>query len=386
MMKTIRNGFIFLISAFLVSSSLNVSVNAKSADDVFQTEISENKSEETKLASGRYNAMFRMYNPNSGEHFYTSNADERGTLLVAGWRYEGISWNSPEGQGSPVYRLYNPNAGDHFYTTSKEEKDHLVDVGWRFEGIGWYSDSDQGLTVYRLYNPNAVTGAHHYTTSTEERDHLVSVGWRYEGTAWYGVYLSVDENTIYQPVLQEYYYALNHDYKFSDGTYMNTEFPWRHMTVDDTGYSLIDLNNDGIQELVICEKDDENNRLFDMNLYTINPLNGEAEKVFESWTRASYQLIESGMIQFHGSGSAAINVEAYYSFDPFSVEKAATDKFSTMIVLLDTMDMDYFERDYILYWAHGTGYSYPTLDQYSRFTKKYKTIQFQVTPLATVEE
>jgi hypothetical protein len=37
-----------------------------------------------------------------------------------------------------MYRLYNPNTGEHFYTGSKREGNKLVDVGWNYEGIAWY--------------------------------------------------------------------------------------------------------------------------------------------------------------------------------------------------------------------------------------------------------
>jgi hypothetical protein len=86
-----------------------------------------------------------------------------------------------------VYRLYNPNAGDHHYTASTSERDHLKKVGWRYEGIGWYSDDAKGVRVYRQYNPNAKAGAHNYTTSKSENDYLVKVGWRAEGVGWYAV-------------------------------------------------------------------------------------------------------------------------------------------------------------------------------------------------------
>ena len=36
-----------------------------------------------------------------------------------------------------MYRLYNPNSGEHFYTASEYERDHLVSVGWTYERIGW---------------------------------------------------------------------------------------------------------------------------------------------------------------------------------------------------------------------------------------------------------
>ena len=86
-----------------------------------------------------------------------------------------------------MYRVYNPNAGDHHYTLNEAERDYLITVGWRDEGIGWYSPDDGDaceVFLYRLYNPNAVAGAHHYAMSAGERDMLAAAGWVYEGTCW----------------------------------------------------------------------------------------------------------------------------------------------------------------------------------------------------------
>ncbi|MGN1383265.1 MAG: Ig-like domain-containing protein [Eubacterium sp.] len=133
-------------------------------------------------------SMYRLYNPNSGEHFYTSNQGERDHLVSLGWRYEGVAWNAPL-TGAPIFRLYNPNAGDHHYTGSTKERDDLVKLGWKYEGVAWCTASPATKKPqYRLYNPNCTgAGAHHYTGSTKERDDLVKLGWRYEGIAWYGV-------------------------------------------------------------------------------------------------------------------------------------------------------------------------------------------------------
>ena len=130
--------------------------------------------------------MYRMYNPNSGEHFYTGSKKEGNKLVDAGWNYEGIAWEGPTESNTPVYRLYNPNVGEHHYTPNKKERDKLIKLGWNDEGIGWYSDDNEGTPLYRLYNPNATTGNHHYTTSTRERDKLVKIGWNDEGIGWYG--------------------------------------------------------------------------------------------------------------------------------------------------------------------------------------------------------
>ncbi|MDR2976454.1 MAG: DUF6287 domain-containing protein [Streptococcaceae bacterium] len=128
--------------------------------------------------------MQRLYNPNSGEHFYTAGSAEKDSLIKAGWKYEGIGWVAPD-NGDPVYRLYNPNAGDHFYTLSAYERNELVKVGWNDEGIGWYSGGN--TPVYRAYNPNAVSGAHNYTPGSFEQNSLIKAGWKDEGIAWYGI-------------------------------------------------------------------------------------------------------------------------------------------------------------------------------------------------------
>ena len=131
-------------------------------------------------------AMFRLYNPNSGEHFYSSSTVERDHLISLGWQDEGTGWIAPA-SGDAVYRLYNPYAGEHHYTLSAAERDMLVSVGWNDEGIGWYSDPNESVPLYRVYNPNEYANNHHYTTSAAERDMLLSIGWQDEGVSWHGV-------------------------------------------------------------------------------------------------------------------------------------------------------------------------------------------------------
>lgn len=131
--------------------------------------------------------MYRIYNPNSGEHFYTKNASEKDGLVTIGWKDEGIGWIAPEKSNTPVYRLYNPNSGDHHYTMNKNERDSLIVVGWNDEGIGWYSDDNKTVPLYREYNPNAVTGTHNYTADKAEHDSLVKAGWKDENIGWYAI-------------------------------------------------------------------------------------------------------------------------------------------------------------------------------------------------------
>ena len=137
--------------------------------------------------SGTVKTIYRLYNPNSGEHFYTLNYYEEEYLSSIGWIYEGVGWYTPFVSNTPVFRMYNPNAGDHHYTVNYNEVIWLVSLGWNYEGISWYSDDNRNAVLYRLYNPTAYSGAHHYTLNSVERDVLVNAGWRYEGIAWYGL-------------------------------------------------------------------------------------------------------------------------------------------------------------------------------------------------------
>lgn len=141
--------------------------------------------------------MYRLYNPNSGEHFYTSSYTEIGNCVVNGWRCEGGAWTAPIKSNTPVYRLYNPNAGDHHYTASKDEYDKLATVGWKQEGVAWYSDDSKTTAVFRQYNPNATAGSHNFTTSTDEKNNLVvKNGWRDEGVGWYAAGAFTSMTTI----------------------------------------------------------------------------------------------------------------------------------------------------------------------------------------------
>lgn len=86
----------------------------------------------------------------------------------------------------PVYRLYNPNSGEHLYTTSNYEVNQLKNYGWVNEGVVFYDASHYGsrqaIGIIRLYNPNS--GQHFYTNNSEEAASLIKVGWNDEYTAF----------------------------------------------------------------------------------------------------------------------------------------------------------------------------------------------------------
>ncbi len=197
--------------------------------------------------------MYRLYNPNSGEHFYTKDSNEKDTLVNRGWKYEGIGWFAPSSSNTPVYRLYNKNAGDHHYTTDKNEKDTLVKIGWTDEGISWYSDDQQRIPLYRVYNPNAKqAGSHHYTTNITERDSLASQKWKDEGVAWYGIQEGLPSNPTDSPTP-----SLPTSEKLNlKGYYVHSSGAgaWgTELTIDDNNHFFGKFEDSNYKEVVFCQ-------------------------------------------------------------------------------------------------------------------------------------
>lgn len=138
--------------------------------------------------AGNITAFYRLFNPRTGAHFYTTNSGERDSAVASGMRSEGTIgslYTSNTNGTVALYRLYNLKKGYHFYTTSQAESEAATKNGFRYEGIVGYIGvgSDQGGALYRLYNPK--TGAHFYTTSSSEKDSAVASGFRAEGTVGY---------------------------------------------------------------------------------------------------------------------------------------------------------------------------------------------------------
>lgn len=138
-------------------------------------------------------SRYRLYNSNDGNHHYTTSLNEYNTLESVGWVQEGESCSiynnfyvTDSVESVPYYRVYNPNNGEHHYTTAANEYNVLGTIGWVKEGIDGYVYASQvsgSGPLYRLYNPNS--GLHHWTMDANERSKLISYGWNDEGIACY---------------------------------------------------------------------------------------------------------------------------------------------------------------------------------------------------------
>ena len=139
---------------------------------------------------------YRLYSPGTYEHLYTTDQNEYNTLPVCcAWQPEGAIYRVFNGAGTydgvnavPYYRLYNPSSYQHLWTTYASEYSFLPTVGWHQEGIDGYilpSSAVGAVPLYRLYL-NAQGGLHLWTTDANERNYLIAnAGWWDEGISGY---------------------------------------------------------------------------------------------------------------------------------------------------------------------------------------------------------
>ena len=140
-------------------------------------------------AENELTAMYRLYNPYTHEHLFTTDAAEKDNLVSLGWNFEGITGKVyMHGEKGGVYRLYNPTTGEHHYTTKEDELAKCVKAGWKNEGVKFFSvlDEDkQTVGMVSMYNPYEKKFYHHYTSDPDEIAKMVKAGWVKEEIKWY---------------------------------------------------------------------------------------------------------------------------------------------------------------------------------------------------------
>lgn len=150
--------------------------------------------------------LYRYWQGAVRDHFYTTNREEIGTTTPGqvgkyGYKSEGVAariFFSRVRSSVPLYRYYQPQRRDHFYTTNPNEigttKSGVVGrYGYRSEGIAGYCypKQEQGtIPLYRYWH--GAVSDHFYTTNIREIGHArPGVKGRYgyvsEGVACYVV-------------------------------------------------------------------------------------------------------------------------------------------------------------------------------------------------------
>jgi len=147
--------------------------------------------------------VYRYFRAPNTDHFYTSNQGEIGTTTAGevgkdGYASEGIAFNlasAPTNGEIPVYRYFNAQVSDHFYTTKAEEigtTSGQGNLGYSSEGVLGYIAATPlpgTIPVHRYYN--ASTSDHLYTTNaneigaTHQQGAVGQFGYVYEGVLGY---------------------------------------------------------------------------------------------------------------------------------------------------------------------------------------------------------
>lgn len=132
--------------------------------------------------------MWRLYNPYTGEHLFTTDKQEALKLAGLGWTNEGSIGKVDTKKGMAVYRLYNAYTGEHHFTMNEAEVKSCVAAGWTNEGIKFYGVRPDGLKVkamISMYNPYEKAFYHHYTSDEQEIATMQKAGWIREDPKWY---------------------------------------------------------------------------------------------------------------------------------------------------------------------------------------------------------
>ena len=172
----------------------------KTTDDDGTASWKTDDGKNTDDEQGSIATVWRLYNPTTSEHLFTTDKSEYNLLTQYGWKQENAAWYTPKTSSVGVYRLYNPALGaqgkmSHHYTTNKAECENLVkNYGWSYDNDAkpiFYSAVDENgkalsnaKSVYRLYNGGL--SAHHYTLDASENKNLqANEGWSGEGVGFY---------------------------------------------------------------------------------------------------------------------------------------------------------------------------------------------------------
>ena len=143
--------------------------------------------------------FYRYYRSETHDHFYTTISEEIGTTVSGvigkhGYKSEGLMGyllTSQEPGTVVLYRYYNSQASDHFYTTNENEIGTITPgqtkKGYTSEGVAGYCYSTHVYSSVSLYQYwNSKFRDHFYTVNENEIGTVVpnkvgKFGYVYEG-------------------------------------------------------------------------------------------------------------------------------------------------------------------------------------------------------------
>lgn len=187
------------------SSSCSVKISLESdkknlksqASRVGQTEITQNGIYQWNIDVLPFHRYYLKQSDTNQNHFYTTNAEEIGTIKYQdkgkyGYINEGVAGfclKESQYRSIPLYRYYNNDILDHFYTTNAQEIGTTtlgeVKKGYKYEGVAChcFEKKIEGTSPLHRYWGSSVND-HFYTTNFDELKDGNSV-YKYEGVQCY---------------------------------------------------------------------------------------------------------------------------------------------------------------------------------------------------------
>ena len=142
--------------------------------------------------------VFRFFDSSTGVHFYTASETERDFINnnldnyeLEGESYTTVNPNNSE-DAAAIYRFFNPVTGEHLYTANEAERDSIINnlANFEFEDVAFYAfetNVENTIPVYRFYEPTI--GVHFYTANETERTFVTEnlSNYSFEGIAYYAL-------------------------------------------------------------------------------------------------------------------------------------------------------------------------------------------------------
>lgn len=139
--------------------------------------------------------LLRAFSHSADYHFFTTSKAEFDNAVAHDYRDETTNTTGflvyatdPHRDAEPLYRLYNLQSGQHYYTRNVNERNSLVNInpppesgtdtrtiGWRDEDtVGFISARPQPgmVEIFRLYNTNS--GTHLFVEDPQVRDGILA--------------------------------------------------------------------------------------------------------------------------------------------------------------------------------------------------------------------
>ncbi len=147
--------------------------------------------------TGTATAWYRLYDPYSRSHAFTTDLNEYNTLGTRGYTQEGSVgqiYNAPGNLGSvpavPLWRIAVVGSQSHFWTADRNEYVTLIQnrgayVGEGADGFVFLTPPAGAVPLMRLSFVPSGGGIHHWTTDVNEYNVLGNQGWSREGVAAY---------------------------------------------------------------------------------------------------------------------------------------------------------------------------------------------------------